>query len=148
MRCLSRLGQTAFKCMAQYGVSSLSKHHALTAENYCEIASARNGPIGSSWMAFNAGPMSNAGMKPEFAFTISSFGSRHLGAVLSAGGERPDPCDETKVAAPNALVEGTRLVWSVLQCPKCPDPLVLVAVPGRAESAGNTPGVQAQEGCV
>ena len=40
-------------------------------ETYFEIASGRNDPMGLSWIAFIAGSMSNARMKPEFALTIS-----------------------------------------------------------------------------
>jgi hypothetical protein len=42
---------------------------------YCGFASGRKGPIGLSWIALMAGPMSNARMKPEFVLTISFCGS-------------------------------------------------------------------------
>ena len=42
---------------------------------YFGLASGSGGPIGSFWMAFIAGAMSNAMIKPEFALTISSVGS-------------------------------------------------------------------------
>jgi hypothetical protein len=46
---------------------------------YLELASGRNGPIGSFWMASLAGSMSNATMKPEFASTISCCGFADFG---------------------------------------------------------------------